>query len=51
MYSEIEVKVSDFVVCFNEIVVETSSFKCYAETSNKKNKFMMIVEFFDKGFV
>jgi len=49
MYSEIEVKVSDPVVCFNETVVETSSLKCYAETPNKKNKLTMIAEPLDKG--
>jgi len=49
MYSEIEVKVSDPVVCFTETVVETSSLKCYAETPNKKNKLTMIAEPLDKG--
>ena len=49
MYGEIEVKVSDPVVCFSETVVETSSLKCYAETPNKKNKLTMIAEPLDKG--
>ena len=48
MYGEIEVKVSDPVVCFSETVVETSSLKC-AETPNKKNKLTMIAEPLDKG--
>jgi U5 small nuclear ribonucleoprotein component len=38
LYSEIEIKVSDPVVCFTETVVETSSIKCYADTNNKKNR-------------
>ncbi len=49
MYGEIEIKVSDPVVCFSETVVETSSLKCYAETPNKKNKLTMIAEPLDKG--
>ncbi|KAH8009571.1 hypothetical protein HPB51_018264 [Rhipicephalus microplus] len=36
MYSEIDIKVADPVVCFCETVVETSSLKCFAETPNKK---------------
>jgi U5 small nuclear ribonucleoprotein component len=38
LYSEIEIKVSDPVVCFSETVVETSSIKCYADSNNKKNR-------------
>ena len=49
LYSEIEIKVSDPVVTFSETVIETSSIKCYAETSNKKNRLNMICEPIDKG--
>lgn len=36
MYSEIDIKVADPVVSFCETVVETSQYKCFAETPNKK---------------
>jgi len=49
LYSDIEVKVADPVVCFCETVVETSSLKCFAETLNKRNKLTMIAEPLDKG--
>ncbi|KFM66411.1 U5 small nuclear ribonucleoprotein component, partial [Stegodyphus mimosarum] len=49
MYSEIDIKVADPVVCFCETVVETSSLKCFAETPNKKNKLTMIAEPLEKG--
>eukprot|EP01117_Protostelium_nocturnum_P010932 TRINITY_DN3951_c0_g2_i2.p1 TRINITY_DN3951_c0_g2~~TRINITY_DN3951_c0_g2_i2.p1 ORF type:complete len:973 (+),score=322.38 TRINITY_DN3951_c0_g2_i2:242-3160(+) len=49
MYSDIEVKVSDPVVSFTETVAETSSLKCFAETPNRRNKFMMIAEPLEKG--
>lgn len=49
MYSEIDIKVADPVVCFCETVVETSSLKCFAETPNKKNKITMIAEPLEKG--
>nr|XP_046910123.1 116 kDa U5 small nuclear ribonucleoprotein component-like [Dermatophagoides farinae] len=49
MYSEIDIKVADPVVSFCETVVETSQIKCFAETSNKKNKIMMIAEPLEKG--
>jgi 116 kDa U5 small nuclear ribonucleoprotein component len=48
LYSDIEVKVADPVVCFCETVVETSSLKCFAETPNKKNKLTMIAEPLEK---
>uniref|UniRef100_T1IZK0 Elongation factor EFG domain-containing protein n=1 Tax=Strigamia maritima TaxID=126957 RepID=T1IZK0_STRMM len=49
MYSEIDIKVADPVVCFCETVVETSSLKCFAETPNKKNKLTIIAEPLEKG--
>ncbi|KAJ1921098.1 hypothetical protein H4219_000957 [Mycoemilia scoparia] len=49
LYSEIEIKVADPVVTFRETVVEMSSIKCYAHTSNNKNKITMIAEPLDKG--
>ncbi|KAJ9131203.1 hypothetical protein P3X46_035288 [Hevea brasiliensis] len=42
LYSEVEVKVADPVVSFSEIVVESSSMKCFDGTPNKKNKVTMI---------
>ena len=42
MYSEIEIKVTDPMVGFRETVIETSAFKCSAESVNKKNKLTMI---------
>jgi U5 small nuclear ribonucleoprotein component len=49
MYAEIDIKIADPVVSFCETVIETSSFKCFAETPNKKNKLTMIAEPLDKG--
>lgn len=49
MYAEIELKVSDPTVAFCETVVETSSFKCFAETPNKKNKLTMVAQPLEKG--
>ena len=49
MYSEIDIKVADPVVCFCETVVETSALRCFAETPNKKNKLTMISEPLEKG--
>ena len=49
LYSDIEVKVADPVVAFNETVVETSSIKCFSETPNKRNKFTMLAEPLEKG--
>lgn len=49
LYSEIDIKVADPVVCFCETVVETSSLKCFAETPNKKNKLTMIAEPLERG--
>uniref|UniRef100_A0A8R1IHJ1 EFTUD2 domain-containing protein n=2 Tax=Caenorhabditis japonica TaxID=281687 RepID=A0A8R1IHJ1_CAEJA len=36
VFSEIDIKVADPVVTFNETVIETSTLKCFAETPNKK---------------
>jgi len=49
LYADVEVKVADPVVSFCETVVETSSFKCFAETPNKRNKLTVIAEPLDKG--
>jgi len=49
MYSEIEIKVADPCVTFCETVIDTSSIKCYCDTSNKKNRLTMIAEPLDKG--
>jgi U5 small nuclear ribonucleoprotein component len=49
LYAEIEVKVSEPGVSFCETVVDTSSERCFAETSNKKNEMTMIAEPLEKG--
>ena len=49
LFAEIEIKVSDPVVAFCETVLETSSVKCFAETTNKRNKLTMIAEPMEKG--
>eukprot|EP00826_Nyctotherus_ovalis_P033065 TRINITY_DN2667_c0_g1_i16.p1 TRINITY_DN2667_c0_g1~~TRINITY_DN2667_c0_g1_i16.p1 ORF type:complete len:300 (-),score=124.31 TRINITY_DN2667_c0_g1_i16:668-1567(-) len=49
LYADIEIKVSDPSVSFCETVTDTSSIKCYAESTNKKNKLTMIAEPLDKG--
>jgi 116 kDa U5 small nuclear ribonucleoprotein component len=49
MYSQIEIKISDPVVCFSETVSEISAIKTYAETPNKHNKLTMISEPLEKG--
>ncbi|KAL9936000.1 hypothetical protein V8E36_004842 [Tilletia maclaganii] len=49
VYADIEIKVSDPVVQFRETVVETSAVKCYAQTTNKKNKLTIISEPLEKG--
>jgi len=48
-FAEIEVKVSDPSVPFSETVSDTSSIKCFAETSNKRNKITMIAEPLESG--
>ena len=42
MYSEIEIRISDPSVCFNETIIETSGIKCNVETPNKKNTLSFI---------
>jgi len=49
LYGNLEIKVVDPVVAFNETVVETSSLKCFAETPNKKNKLYVVGEPLEKG--
>ena len=49
VYADVEVKVSDPVVAFRETVVETSSLKCFSETTNKRNKLTFIAEPLDDG--
>merc|ERR1712224_398618 len=44
IYAKIEIKVSDPVVSFCETVAEKSSFKCFAESLNKKSKLSIICE-------
>ncbi|KAG0053013.1 U5 small nuclear ribonucleoprotein component [Gryganskiella cystojenkinii] len=51
LYSEIDLKVADPVVRFQETVLETSSLKCFAETPNKKNKLTMIAEPLERQIV
>lgn len=49
LYAEIEIKVSEPFVSICETVLETSSFKCYGETPNRKNRLFMIAEPLEKG--
>jgi len=49
VYSDIEVKVADPITSFRETVMETSSLKCFAETTNKRNKLTFIAEPLDDG--
>lgn len=42
MFSKIEIKISDPYVVVNETVIDTSSIKCYADTSNKRNRMSLI---------
>lgn len=49
MYSEIDIRVSDPVVCFSETVIETSCEKCVGETPNKRNLLTMIAEPLEKN--
>ena len=49
VYGDVEVKVADPSVALRETVVETSSLKCFAETTNKKNKLTFIAEPMDEG--
>lgn len=49
LYSNIEIKVSDPVVLFQETVSETSAFKCYSTSTNNKNKISIVSEPLDDG--
>lgn len=49
MYSEIDIRVSDPVVCFSETVIETSCEKCIGVTPNKRNQLTMIAEPLEKN--
>lgn len=49
VYGDVEVKVADPAVALRETVLETSSLKCFAETTNKKNKLTFIAEPMDEG--
>mmetsp|Transcript_23789 Transcript_23789/g.56006 ORF Transcript_23789/g.56006 Transcript_23789/m.56006 type:complete len:1115 (+) Transcript_23789:129-3473(+) len=49
VYGDVEVKVADPSVALRETVVDTSSLKCFAETTNKKNKLTFIAEPMDDG--
>jgi len=44
LYSDIEVKLSDPFVSLSETVIDTSSFKAYADTPNKQNRLSVIAE-------
>ena len=44
LFAEIDLKVADPVVRFNETVVEMSYRKCFADTPNKRNRLTMIAE-------
>ena len=44
IYSDIEIKVSDPVVNFQETILETSSFKCNSKSLNNKNKIGIVAE-------
>jgi U5 small nuclear ribonucleoprotein component len=49
LYAEIEIKISDPMVTFNETIVDISSLKCSAITQNKRNKLEMICKPLEKG--
>eukprot|EP00536_Pseudo-nitzschia_multiseries_P003556 jgi/Psemu1/323067/estExt_fgenesh1_pg.C_560008 len=49
VYGDVEVKVADPSVALRETVVDTSSLKCFAETTNRKNKLTFIAEPMDDG--
>lgn len=48
MYSEIDIRVADPVVCFCETVIDTSTRNCHAETPNKRNEITMIASPLEK---
>ena len=49
IYSNIEIRVSDPVVCFSETVAETSITKSQAQSTNAKNNISMICEPLDEN--
>jgi len=49
VYGDVEVKVADPSVALRETVLDTSSLKCFAQTTNKKNKLTFIAEPMDDG--
>jgi 116 kDa U5 small nuclear ribonucleoprotein component len=49
VYAKVEVQVADPMVALRETVMETSSIKCWAETTNRKNKFTLLAEPLDDG--
>jgi len=46
---QLEVKVADPIVCFQETVADTSALKCYAASPNGRNRLTMIAEPLDAG--
>ncbi|CAD7965521.1 unnamed protein product [Amoebophrya sp. A25] len=44
LYGDLEIKVSDPIVTFQETVSETSTMKCSAESMNKHNKLFMVCD-------
>ena len=49
VYGDVEVKVSDPSIALRETVMETSSLKCFGETTNRRNKLTFIAEPLDEG--
>ena len=48
LYGEVEIKLSDPFVAFNETVIDTSSFKAWADTANGKNRVAVLAEPLEK---
>jgi translation elongation factor EF-G len=46
---QLEVKVADPIVSFQETVADTSALKCYAASPNGRNRLTMVAEPLDKG--
>jgi U5 small nuclear ribonucleoprotein component len=46
---QLEVKVADPIVCFEETVADTSALQCYAASPNGRNRLTMIAEPLDKS--
>ena len=49
VYGDVEIKVADPSVALRETVMDTSSLKCFAETTNKKNKLTFLAEPMEEG--